>query len=81
MEGFVILTGQSLRRGRGNPVNSSHSTGKAPAASQKRASQVSGSQRTKRQKTKPNETPAGPLTYHEVKSNSDPEPLPMHRVI
>jgi hypothetical protein len=55
--------------------------GKAPAASQKRASQVSGGQRTKRQKTKPNETPAGPLTYHEVESNSDPEPLPMHRVM
>ena len=80
MEGFVS-TGRSLRRGRGNLVNSSRSTGKAPVASQKRVSQVSGGQRTKRQKTKPNETPAGPLTYHEVESNSDPESLPMHRVM
>jgi hypothetical protein len=78
MEGFVVSTGRSLRRGRGNLVNSSRSTGKAPVAFQKRASQVSGGQRTNRQKTKPNETPAGPLTYREVESNSDLEPLPMH---
>ena len=32
-------------------------------------------------KTKPNKTPAEPLTYYEIKSNADPEPLPMHRVI
>ena len=76
MEGFVVSTGRSLRRGRGSLVSSSRSTGKAPATSQKRASQGSGSQRKKRQKTKSNEAPAEPLTYHEVESNSDPEPLP-----
>jgi len=32
MEGFVVSTGRSLRRGRGSLVNSSRSTGKAPAA-------------------------------------------------
>ncbi len=76
MEGFVVLTGRSLRRGRGSLASSSRSTGKAPAASQKRASQGSGSQRTKRRKTKPNEAPAEPLIYREVESNSDPEPPP-----
>ena len=45
MEGFVASTGRSLRRGRGSFASSSRSTGKAPAASQKRASQGSGSQR------------------------------------
>ncbi len=76
MEGFVGVTGRSLRRGRGSLASSSRSTGKAPAASQKRASQGSGSQRTKRRKTKPNEAPAEPLIYREVESNSDPEPPP-----
>ena len=33
------------------------------------------SQRTRRQKTKSGEAPAEPLTYREVESNSDPEPL------
>ena len=74
VEGFIISTGRSLRRGRGSLASSSRSTGKAPATSQKRASQGSGSQRTKR-KTKPNEAPAEPLTYHEVESNLDPDPL------
>ena len=74
-EAFVVSTGRSLRRGKSSLASSSHSTGKAPAAAQKRASQGSGSQRTKRQKTKPNEAPAEPLTYREVESNLDPEPL------
>ena len=74
MEGFVILTGRLLRKGRGSLISSSRSTCKASATSQKRASQGSGSQRTKRQKTKPNEAPAEPLTYHEVESNLDPDP-------
>jgi hypothetical protein len=76
MEGFVVSTGRSLRRGRGSLASSGRSTGKVPAASQKRVSQDSGSQRTKCQKIKPNEAPAEPLTYHEVESNSDPEPPP-----
>ena len=73
MEGSI---GRLLCKGRGSLVSSSRSTGKAPAASQKRASQGSGSRQTKRQKTKPNEAPAEPLTYYEVESDSDPEPLP-----
>ena len=32
IEGFVVLTGRSLRRGRGSLTSSSRSTGKAPAA-------------------------------------------------
>ena len=78
MEGFVVSTGQLLRRGSGSLASSSHSTGKTPAAFQKRTSQGSGSQQTKHQKTKLNKTPADPLTYYEVESNSDPEPLLMH---
>jgi len=74
MEAFVS-TGRSLRRGGGSSfASSSRSTGKAPAASQKRASQGSGSQRKKRQKTKPHKAPAEPFTYHEVESSLDPEP-------
>ena len=30
VEGFIILTGQSLYRGRGSLISSSHFTGKAP---------------------------------------------------
>ena len=33
MEGFIILTGRSLRRGRGSLVSSSRSIGKAPTTS------------------------------------------------
>jgi hypothetical protein len=33
IEGFIILTGWLLRRGRGSLISSSRSTGKAPAAS------------------------------------------------
>ena len=74
MEAFVISTSRSLRRGRSSLVSRSHSTGKAPAVSQKRASQGSSSQRTKRPRTKPDEAPAEPLTYREVESNLDPGP-------
>ena len=80
MEAFVVSTGGSLRRGRNSLASSSHSTGKAPAAAQKRASQGSGSQQ-KRRKMKPNEAPAKPLTYYKVESNLDLKPLPIYKVI
>ena len=73
MEGLIS---RSLRKGRGSLTSSSCFTGKAPAASQKRASQGSSSWRTKCQKTKPNKAPAEPLTYYKVESNSDLKPIP-----
>jgi hypothetical protein len=74
MEGFTVSTSRSSRRVGSSFASSSRTTGKAPAVSQKRVSQPSGSRRRKRQKTNPEQAPAEPLTYHEVESDSEPEP-------
>ena len=73
IESFITITDWRLHGGGNSHASSSCTKGKAPTVPQKRINRGFGGRQRKRTKTTIDAARAESLTYHKVKSDSEPE--------